>query len=256
MAPLREARLRRLLNGDIAMVDVTRKYVIPGELVSEGKYKQSLNVFRVEGKYYSTRVGMAEITPDSVRVIPLTGPYIPRVDDLVIGKIVDYSAFAWEVDINSCFYAYLPAQNVFGRDYSPARNELTQKFAVGDLIAAKVMAFDRTRDPLLSLSGPGLGKIRQGEVVKISPTKVPRVIGKKGSMIRAVEMGTNCRLTVAQNGLIVISGPTEGILKAISALRLIEKEAHVADLTQKVQTLLSVKVDEKDESESDGEKEE
>lgn len=218
---------------------IKRKYVIPGELVIEGKYKRTSNVFRVDDKFFSTRVGMAEVTSDSVRVIPLTGPYIPRADDLVIGKIVDYSAFSWEVDINSCFFAYLPAQMVFGRDYSPAREELTRKFAIGDMITAKVFAFDRTRDPLLSVSGPGLGRINRGEVVRISPTKVPRVIGKKGSMIRTVESGTNCRLTVGQNGLIVISGPTEGILKAISAVKLIEKEAHTADLTQKVQELLS-----------------
>jgi exosome complex component RRP4 len=233
------------------MADIKRKYVIPGELVSQGKYRYTLNIYRVDDKYYSTRVGMAELTPDSVRVIPLTGPYFPRVDDLVIGKVVDYSAFSWEVDINSCFYAYLPAQNVFGREYTPARYDLTEKFAVGDLIAAKVMAFDRTRDPLLSLSGPGLGKIRNGEVVPISPTKVPRVIGKKGSMIRGIEEGTGCRLMVGQNGLIVISGPTEGILKAVSALRLIEKEAHVADLTQKVQSLLSVSIEETGNGEKD-----
>lgn len=221
------------------MSEIKRKYVIPGELVTEGKYNRTTNVFRVDDKFYSTRVGMAEVSSDSVRVIPLSGPYIPRVDDLVVGKIVDYSAFAWEVNINSCFSAYLLAQSVFGRDYSPARDSLTKKFAIGDVILAKVSAFDRTRDPLLSVSGPGLGRINRGEVVKISSTKVPRVIGKKGSMIKTVESGTNCRLTVGQNGLIVISGPAEGILLAIDALNLIDKEAHTADLTQKVQNLLS-----------------
>ncbi len=221
------------------MSEIKRKYVIPGELVTEGKYNRTTNVFRVDDKFYSTRVGMAEVSSDSVRVIPLSGRYIPRVDDLVVGKIVDYSAFAWEVNINSCFSAYLLAQSVFGRDYSPARDSLTNKFAIGDVILAKVSAFDRTRDPLLSVSGPGLGRINRGEVVKISSTKVPRVIGKKGPMIKTVESGTNCRLTVGQNGLIVISGPAEGILLAIDALNLIDKEAHTADLTQKVQNLLS-----------------
>ncbi len=222
------------------MSEIKRKYVIPGELVTEGKYNRTTNVFRVDDKFYSTRVGMAEVSSDSVRVIPLSGRYIPRVDDLVVGKIVDYSAFAWEVNIDSCFSAYLLAQSVFGRDYSPARDSLTSKFAIGDVILAKVSAFDRTRDPLLSVSGPGLGRINRGEVVKISPTKVPRVIGKMGSMIKTVESGTNCGLTVGQNGRIVISGPAEGILLAIDALNLIDKEAHTADLTQKVQNLLSI----------------
>ncbi|MEE9585608.1 MAG: RNA-binding protein, partial [Nitrososphaerales archaeon] len=119
------------------MSEIKRKYVIPGELVTEGKYNRTTNVFRVDDKFYSTRVGMAEVSSDSVRVIPLSGPYIPRVDDLVVGKIVDYSAFAWEVNIDSCFSAYLLAQSVFGRDYSPARDSLTSKFAIGDVILAK-----------------------------------------------------------------------------------------------------------------------
>jgi exosome complex component RRP4 len=92
---------------------------------------------------------------------------------------------------------------------------------------------------LLSVSGPGLGRINQGEIVSISPTKVPRVIGKKGAMIKTIENYSKCRLTVGQNGLVIISGNPEGIILAKSALDLINHEAHTADLTQKVQDLLS-----------------
>ncbi|MDP6640943.1 MAG: exosome complex RNA-binding protein Rrp4 [Nitrososphaerales archaeon] len=221
------------------MPEVKRKYVTPGELVGKGRYNRTSNVYQIEDKFYSTRVGMAEVINDSLRVIPLTGPYIPREDDLVVGKIIDHSAFAWEVDINSCFSSFLLAQSVFGRDYSPARDSLTKKFAIGDLVTAKILAFDRTRDPLLSVSGPGLGRINQGEIVSISPTKVPRVIGKKGAMIKTIENYSKCRLTVGQNGLVMISGNPEGIILAKSALDLINHEAHTADLTQKVQDLLS-----------------
>ena len=218
---------------------VKRKYVIPGELVAEGSYHPVANVFRIGDRFYSTRVGMAEVSRDKVRVIPLSGPYIPKVDDLVIGKIVDYSAFAWEVDINSCFFAYLPAQSVFGRNYSPTQEPLRKKFAIGDLLAAQVTAFDRTRDPLLTISGPGLGKIPRGEIVKIAPIKVPRLIGKKGSMIKTIEAGTECRLVIGQNGVVVVTGRPEGVLTAVKAVRLVEHEAHTADLVQKVQDLLA-----------------
>jgi exosome complex component RRP4 len=221
------------------MTQVKRKYVIPGELVAEGNYHPVANVFRIGERFYSTRVGMAEVGRDKVRVIPLSGPYLPKVDDLVMGKIVDYSAFAWEVDINSCFFAYLPAQSVFGRNYSPAQEPLAKKFAVGDLLAAKVVAFDRTRDPLLSISGPGLGKIPKGEIVKIAPIKVPRLIGKKGSMIKTIEAGTGCRLVIGQNGIVVATGLPEGVLRAVKAIRLVEEEAHTADLTERIQALLA-----------------
>jgi exosome complex component RRP4 len=65
------------------------------------------------------------------------------------------------------------------------------------------------------------------------------VIGKKGAMIKTIENYSKCRLTIGQNGLIVISGNPEGIVSAKSALNLIDHEAHIADLTQKVQDLLS-----------------
>lgn len=221
------------------MANITRKYVIPGDLVAEGDYRAGINVIRQGNKYFSTRIGMAEIARDMLRVIPISGPYIPIPDDLVIGKIVDYSAFAWEVDINSCFFAFLPAASVFGKEYSPSRDSLTQKFDVGDIIAAKILAADRTRDPILTINGPRLGRIPKGEIVKIDPAKVPRLIGRKGSMIRALESMTGCRLLIGQNGVMLIDGPPEGVLKCIGAVRLIEEGAHTADLNERIQTYLS-----------------
>jgi exosome complex component RRP4 len=219
-----------------------RRFVIPGEVVASGNLRAETNVTRVGDKIVSTRVGMAEIAHDAVRVVPLSGPYIPRIDDLVVGKIIDYSAFAWEADINSCFFGILPAQSVFGRDYSPAKDSLTDKLAVGDMIAAKVIAFDRTRDPLLSISGPGLGRIPRGQTVKISPAKVPRLIGKKGSMIRTIEQGTNCRMLIGQNGVVIVVGASEDALKAVKAVNLVEERAHSPDLTEQVSRLLGVTV--------------
>jgi exosome complex component RRP4 len=220
--------------------ELRRRFVIPGEVVARGNLRAETNVIRVGDKIVSSRVGLAEIAHDAVRVVPLSGPYIPRVDDLVVGKIIDYSAFAWEADINSCFFAILPAQSVFGRDYSPAKDSLTDKLAVGDMIAAKVIAFDRTRDPLLSISGPGLGRIPRGQTVKISPAKVPRLIGKKGSMIRMIEEGTNCRMLIGQNGVIIVVGASDDVLRAVKAVHLVEEQAHSPDLTEKVQRLLGI----------------
>ena len=225
------------------MPELKRKYVIPGEVVARGNVRADLNVMRVNDQLIATRVGMAEIGHDVVRVIPLSGPYIPRIDDLVVGKIIDYSAFAWEADINSCFFGILPAASVFGRDYSPAKDSLTDKLKVGDMIAARVIAFDRTRDPLLSISGPGLGRIPRGQVAKISPAKVPRLIGKKGSMIKTIEAGTKSRMLIGQNGVVVIVGSPDDTIRAISAVNLVEEEAHSPDLTQKVQALLGMAIE-------------
>jgi exosome complex component RRP4 len=224
------------------LVEITRKQVIPGEVIVTGDYRPGMFVQRRGNDMVALRIGLAEIVRNDVKVIPLSGAYIPRAEDMVVGKVVSVTGYGWEADINSCFVGYLPGQFVFGRDFSPSTHDLTTRFTVGDLMLAKIEAFDRTRDPQLSIRGPGLGKIPQGEIVKITPMKVPRLIGRKGYMINMIAELTSCEIKVGQNGVIVIDGPVEGVRKAVEVIQVIEKEAHSADLTAKVQQLLGAPV--------------
>ncbi len=217
---------------------VTRKQVIPGDVIVTGDYRYGSFVEKRGDDYVALRVGLAEVGRDGVKLIPLTGPYIPHVDDQVVGKVIDMSGFGWEIDINSSFFGYLPASFVFGREFSPSTHDLSSRFKVGDLLLCKIAAFDRSRDPQISVRGPGLGKVPKGEIVKISPTKVPRLIGRKGYMVKMISTKTGCDINVGQNGLVVVSGPPEGVLGAATAIKMIEDEAHVADLTMKIQNFL------------------
>lgn len=223
------------------MLEIKRKYVIPGDIIIEGNYKPLMNVIKKENSIISTRIGIAESSKDGIRVIPLSGIYIPRINDVVIGKIIDNSSLSWEVDINSCFSAHLPAQDVFGRDFSPARDDMKKRFAPGDLVTARIIAFDRTRDPMLTIQERDFGKILQGEFLKISSTRVPRLIGKRGSMIQTIEQATQTKILIGQNGILVVSGRNnEGTDLAFKAIKMVEEEAHTSNLTQKVKDLLNV----------------
>jgi len=221
------------------MQDDKKRYVIPGDVITTGPYRPDQNVTLDGNRIIATVIGISEISDDSVRVIPLTGMYIPKSSDLVIGKVVSHTSLSWEVDINSCYVGILPAADVFGRDFSAHADELTSKLDKGDLIAARIVNFDRTRDPLITIADRELGKIESGTLIKISPSKVPRLIGKRGSMIQTVEMATHAVITIGQNGLIVVScDDSNGLLKAIKAIRMIEEEAHMANLTDKVKEML------------------
>lgn len=222
------------------MVEIARKQVIPGDVIVTGDYRPGMFVQRRGDDMVALRVGLAEVVRNDVKVIPLSGAYFPRVEDIVVGKIVNVTGYGWEADINSCFVGYLPGSFVFGRDFSPATHDLTARFNVGDLILAKIEAFDRTRDPQLSIRGPGFGKIPNGEIVELSPMKVPRLIGKKGYMINMIAETANSEIKVGQNGVVVIDGPPEGVAKAVKAIKLVEQEAHMADLTTKVQQILGL----------------
>jgi exosome complex component RRP4 len=224
------------------LIEITRKQVIPGDVIVTGDYRPGMFVQRRGNDMVALRIGLAEIIRNDVKVIPLTGAYMPRTEDMVVGKVVNVTGYGWEADINSCFVGYLPGQFVFGRDFSPSTHDLTTRFTVGDLLLAKIEAFDRTRDPQLSIRGPDLGKIPRGDVVKISPMKVPRLIGRKGYMINMIDELNSCQIKVGQNGLVVLDGPPEGVAKATQAIELIEQEAHMADLTTKVQRLLGAPI--------------
>jgi exosome complex component RRP4 len=161
--------------------------------------------------------------------------YIPKVGDIVIGAVVEVGFSGWTVDINAPYKAILKASDVLNRQFKPQKNDLTEVLDVGDLVVAKIIAYDRTQNPLLSVSDPGLGKIARGQIVKITPTKIPRVIGKKGSMISLIKQETGCHLVLGHNGVILITGKSpEDEELAMMAIRKIEEESHISGLTDRI----------------------
>jgi exosome complex component RRP4 len=217
---------------------IERKQVIPGDVIARGNHRYGSYVEKRGDEYIALRVGLAEVGRDGVKLNPLTGPYLPRAEDDVIGKVIDVNGFGWVVDINSCFDGFLPASFVFGREFSPSTHDLSSKFKVGDMIGARIESFERSRDPQLSIRGHGYGKVESGEIVKISPTKVPRLIGRRGAMINLISEKTSCDVRVGQNGIVVVNGAPESMLKAVRAVKMVEEEAHAADLMSKVEAFL------------------
>ncbi len=221
------------------MENTKRKQVIPGDVITTGPFRPDQNTTMDGNRIIATTIGISEIYDDTVRVIPLTGMYYPKINDLVIGKVVSHTSLSWELDINSCYVGFLPAQDVFGRDFSAHANELTSKLDKGDLVAARIANFDRTRDPLVTISDRELGKIDSGELVSISSSKVPRLIGKRGTMIQTIEMATGATITIGQNGWVVVSCENpDGLLKAKKAIQMIEEQAHIANLTDRIKSML------------------
>src|SRR5207253_3118575 len=187
---------------------------------------RAYNAFKVGSRVYSACIGIFEVDGTRVTVVPLKGGYFPRVGDLVGGRIVDVGLSGWTVDIRAPYEAMLPASETPG-PRGPRRRDLSSSFDVGDMVLAEVLDFDRTRDPLLTAKGPGLGKISTGRVVEISAAKIPRLIGRKGSMISMLKNETRCQITVGQNGVVLVWGKSpEDERVAVEAIYMVEREAH------------------------------
>jgi exosome complex component RRP4 len=212
-----------------------REIVIPGDLLDASGLKAGSGAYAADGKVFAAQLGIKSVKSNFVNVIPLGGRYIPATGDSVIGKVIDIGPSNWLIDINSPYPAPLHVNEV------PWRVEFgdTSKYLnVGDTLLAKVLMVDETKRVQVTMKEQGLRKLSGGQVIDISYTKVPRVIGKGGSMIQLIKSHTNCRIFIGQNGRIWLDGEIESMVTAIHAIRMIEEGAQQSRLTEKVKEYL------------------
>jgi len=215
-----------------------RELVVPGQLLAEGGYVISRGAFREGNLIYASVVGLADMRGQEVGVIPLQGRYVPERGDVVIGVVIDSHPSGWILDINSSYEGNMFVSDLLGRKVDLAREDIGRYIAIGDLVVAKVREVDERKRVLLE-SGWGMGRVTEGKLVEVSPAKIPRVIGRKGSMLEVLQKVGGCRLTVGQNGRILIRGEDARMVDAVvEAIFKIEREAHTTGLTDRVRQML------------------
>ncbi len=218
--------------------EAPRKLAIPGDKIAEGMdYVSSSGTYRAGNDIYSCVLGLVDIRGRVVKVIPFAGVYQPQVRDLVIGKVMDVGYSFWLVDIDGSSYANLNVRDA-SASFIPKDADLTRYFDIGDMMVAEIVSTNKTGSPSITCRGPGLRKITSGIVIKISPFKVPRLIGRKGSMISMIKEYTNTEVTVGQNGWVWVRGEAESMLVVKKAIELIEEKGHIHGLTDKIKELL------------------
>lgn len=213
--------------------------VVPGEVLAEGMdYLPAGGAFRENDRVISAQVGVVEVNGRLVKVIPLAGAYVPKKDDVVIGRVTDVSYSNWFVDIGYAFDAVMSLKDGT-TEFVERGAELSEFYGIGDFVVARVSNVTKSKMIDLSMKGPGLRKLIGGKIATICPIKVPRVIGKQGSMVSMIKDYTGCQIIVGQNGRIWISGKTPADeLLASEAIRVIEEKAHMSGLTDIVKEFL------------------
>ncbi len=214
---------------------IERKLVVPGEVIVSGEdylpgdfTKKELN------NIISNRYGLAEVRGRIVKIIPISGVFEPRRGNTVIGIVSDFNFSGWHINIGGPWGAFL-SLNECPRFIN--RNNIEEFATIGDVFSLKIFSVKRGSVDL-TLKFRGLGKLEEGRIIKINCHKVPRVIGKEGSMINLIKNKTGTEINVGQNGFIWLKGDYEGEKKAEEAIRLIEREATSDGLTNKVEEFL------------------
>ena len=216
-----------------------REFVVPGdEIIKSMDYLPGRNCFREGNSIYAKRLGIVNLDGRVISVIPLTGVYVPRPGDMVIGEIEDIQSNGWVVNINAAHSAYLPLSGV--REFiDTSKTDLSRVYGMGEVIYAVINSVVSGNSIHLSMQDPRCRKFRSGRIVKMNPSKIPRLIGRQGSMIMMIKDLTGCRINVGQNGVICTEGEKEDLV--IKAIEVIEQESQSEGLTDKISLLLGGK---------------
>jgi exosome complex component RRP4 len=212
--------------------------VVPGEIIAKGmSFLPGNGAYREQDNVVAKRLGMVSIEGKVIKLIPLTGTYSPKLKDRIVGRVIDVLMQGWRMDINCPYSAVLSLKDGTS-EFIPRGADLTQYFGLGDYLVCQIVNVTSQKLIDVSMRGPGLRKLKGGRILNISPQKVPRVIGKDGSMVSMIKEATGCDIVVGQNGVIWFSGEPEGEVLAVKAFKKIEEDAHLSGLTDKIAALL------------------
>jgi exosome complex component RRP4 len=221
---------------DVDVQRTNRVLVVPGEQVGDaGGSRPGMGTYRAGDRIIAAQVGILDFRSGFVNVISMGGKYSPRSGDSVIGMVVDVGPSNWMIDLSCPYTAFLHANETQWRvEFGAAGQHLT----AGDIVLAKIGQVDEARRVNLTMKEQGLRKLPSGQIAKVAHTKVPRVIGKGGSMIALLKEHTGCKIFIGQNGMIWMDGDMAGMTRAMAAIAIIDKGASMHGLTDEVRQFL------------------
>src|SRR3989344_498008 len=213
-----------------------RQIAVPGEVIVKGnEYLPSEGSYRDGEEVIAGRFGVVSLYDKQVRVIPISGAYYPRRGNTIIGTIVDITFNGWLIDFGGATNAFLPVSEV---PKYINRNELREFLDFGESVIIKVWDV-KSKGIDVSMKMRGFGKIEGGMIISVNSNKVPRIIGKEGSMVNIIKAATGCEITVGQNGKVWIYGSSAE--KELATKRIIDfivENSIVNGLTEKVEDFI------------------
>ncbi len=220
------------------MLAAERSVVIPGETLAQGMdFLPGDNTYRENEKIYSKVLGLTSASGRVIKVTALSGPYVPKVGDKIIVKVFDITMSGWRVQTGTAYPAMLNVRDATTR-FVKKQEDLSEIIAIDDYLIVTITNVTSQNLIDVTMKEPGLKKIEGGRIISINCQKVPRVIGKKASMIGMIKDHTKCEITVGQNGFIWIKGTPEGEQKAKEVIKMIEAQSHLSGLTDKIKAHL------------------
>ena len=210
---------------------------VPGEVLADDiGFIPGFGTYRIDNRILASRLGLVQVDGKVIKTIPMAGRYLPKRNDVVIGRVMDVLISGWRVDINSPYTAVLSSKET--PEFIEKNEDLTRYFDLDDHVVAKITNVTSQNLVDLTVRDQGLRKLRGGRIITVNTHKVPRIIGKRGSMVTMIKQATGCRIIVGQNGLIWIDGDPRKENIAVQTIKKIENESHFSGLTERIKDFL------------------
>uniref|UniRef100_A0A6B2LGZ2 Ribosomal RNA-processing protein 40 n=1 Tax=Arcella intermedia TaxID=1963864 RepID=A0A6B2LGZ2_9EUKA len=180
--------------------------VTPGEAigeVTEGTVKLANGLMQNQSTIYATKAGILRIkSPDIYFVENSQRRYVPSLDDMVIGIVIDKRVDSFLVDVGCHQPASLPYNNFEG-----ATKKNRPLYEVGDLVYARVCVTSRDMEPELScltLQGKAdtFGKLNGGYMFKCSTGLVRDCLSRNSIILNALGKKIPFEVAIGMNGRI------------------------------------------------------
>lgn len=209
-----------------------KKIVLPGERIAEGRITAP-NTYSDGAATYAAVIGILD---EEGRYVPLENRYKPTVGDVVVGMVTDVRHAGYEVDLNLSDGGFIPTRDI----------RLTLQ--LGDFVICKIKSVNEVGDV-------DLGEVRRlpkGKIIDFPSAKVPRLIGRKSSMLNLLKDYSGGDMMVGNNGYVWMSEKCDMPL-LLKTIKLIERKAHKSGLTDEVANMLKLEKGERPQSTEQGE---
>lgn len=172
-------------------------------------------------KYNNISIKVITLLRDE-KLTALKSFYKPKIGDKIIGRVMEVNLSNIILDIKYFNYATLSTKNI----------NKNVKIKEGDYLLCEIIGIFKNN---ISLT---FHKKLKGYVYYIDPSKIPRLIGKNGSMLNLIKEKLELKITIGKNGYILINGDLEKIKRFIDIVNIIENNAQRKGLTDYISKLL------------------
>ena len=197
--------------------------LIPGDSLK----KKDINSYERENNNYSKYI----LLVNEDKTTRLFGYYMPEVNDIVIGKVIDVLSNGWIIDINSPYVGKLSLKDS-GVDPSDL-------YTYGDYILCQIVKM--TKNKLIDLEIKKKEKLNDGLILKVDPARIPRLIGKNSSMLNLIKEDLKIDIIIGKNGRVYLNGDINNVLRAVDIIRFVINNSYKRGLTEKVKEILENK---------------